>query len=184
MKSRMGGIDKLFLKDKLIGVSSNNGLKSDLEENVIEWTTLFRRNWDIYAEFFLGIPLKPYQRVALHEIGVSDTYFWRAARNSAKTFVTAIAAIVKLMLYPNCWIVITASTVDQGNKIVRDKIEKEIIKKLSSYLTYWLENGWIKITKPTDGYVIENLLNNSTLTTVSPVESARRNEIECKILHY
>lgn len=173
MKSRMGGIDKLFLQDKLIGMNSQGDLDPRLEENVIEWTTLFRRNWDIYAEFYLGIPLKPYQRVALHEIGISDTYFWRAARNGAKSFVTAIAAICKLMLYPNCWVVVTASTVDQGNRIVKDKIEREVIKKISRYLAYWLERGWIKITKPGDGYVVENLLNNSTLTTVAPVESSR-----------
>lgn len=83
MKSRMGGIDKLFLKDKTIGINNIGKLNPTIEENVIEWTTFFRRNWDIYAEFYLGIPLKPYQRVALHEIGVSDTFFWRAARNGS-----------------------------------------------------------------------------------------------------
>lgn len=174
MKSRMGGISRLFLKDKTMGSSySTSELNEKVEENAIEWTTLFRRNWDIYAEFYLGIKLRPYQRTALHEIGISDTYFWRAARNGAKSFVTAIASICKLMLYPNCWIVITASTIDQANKIVKDKIEKEIIKKLSPYLAYWLQKGWIKITKPTDGYVVENLLNNSTITVLAPVESAR-----------
>lgn len=174
MKSRLGGIQRAFLQDKIIGSNySGHNMEQDTEDNVVEWTTLFRRNWDIYAEFYLGIKLKPYQRVALHEIGISDTYFWRAGRNGAKSFVTALAAICKLMLYPNCWIVVTASTVDQANKIVKDKIEKELIKKLSPYLLYWLENGWLKITKPGDGYVVENTLNNSTLTVLAPVESAR-----------
>ena len=173
MKSQMGGISRMFLQDKLMGFNSNGYLSPEEEEKVIEWVTLFRRNWDIYAEFYLGISLKPYQRAALHEIGISDTFFWRAGRNGAKSFVTAIAAICKLMLYPNCWIVVTASTIDQANKIVKDKIETEIIKKLSPYLRYFLEKGWIKITKPTDGYVIENTLNNSRLTVLAPVESAR-----------
>lgn len=173
MKSRMGGISRMFLQDKLMGINSNSDLPPEIEENVIEWTTLFRRNWDIYAEFYLGIPLKPYQRAALHEIGISDTFFWRAGRNGAKSFVTAIAAICKLMLYPNCWVVVTASTVDQANKIVNNKIEKELIKKLSPYLRYFFEKGWLKITKPTDGYVIENTLNNSTLTVMGPVPSSR-----------
>ena len=90
-----------------------------------------------------------------------------------KSFVTAIAAICKLLLYPNCWIVITASTIDQANKIVEDKIERELIKKISPYLLYLFENDWIKITKPADGYKIENTLNNSVLRVVAPVESSR-----------
>ena len=169
----MGGIARMFLQDKIMGAAYSGGLDQEIEDNVIEWVTLFRRNWDIFAEFFLGIPLKPYQRVALHEIGVSDTFFWRAGRNGAKSFVTAIAALCKLLLYPNCWIVVTASTVDQANKIVKDKIEQEIIRKLSPYLYYLVEKGWIKIGNPNDGCVIDCLLNNSKLTVLAPVPSSR-----------
>lgn len=172
MKSASGGIRRAFMSDKLRSVGGGR-LAEEKEQKVIEWNTLFRYNWDIYAEFFLGIPLKPYQRVALHEIGVSDTFFWRAGRNGAKSFITATAALIKLLLYPNCFVVITASTIDQANKIVSEKIEREIIKKLSPYLLYLYENDWIKITKPNDGYKVENTLNNSVLTVLAPVESAR-----------
>ena len=172
MRSASGGIRRAFMADKLRSVGHGE-LSEDKEEKIIEWNTLFRYNWDIYAEFYLKIPLKPYQRAALHEIGVSDSFFWRAGRNGAKSFITGLAALIKLLLYPNCFVVITASTVDQANKIVSDKIEREIIKKLSPYLLYLYENDWIKITKPTDGYRIENTLNNSVLNVVAPVESAR-----------
>lgn len=172
MRSASGGIRRAFMADKLRSVGGNQPSEKR-EQRIIEWDTLFRYNWDIYAEFFLGIPLKPYQRSALHDIGISDSFFWRAGRNGAKSFITGLAALIKLLLYPNCYVVITASTVDQANKIVIDKIEREIIKKLSSYLLYLYENDWIKITKPTDGYKIENTLNNSVLNVVSPVESAR-----------
>lgn len=172
MRSASGGIRKAFMADKLRSVGGDQ-LSEKREQRIIEWDTLFRYNWDIYAEFFLGIPLKPYQRSALHDIGISDSFFWRAGRNGAKSFITGLAALIKLLLYPNCFVVITASTVDQANKIVSDKIEREIIKKLSPYLLYLYENDWIKITKPTDGYRIENTLNNSVLNVVAPVESAR-----------
>lgn len=172
MRSASGGIRRAFMADKLRSVGGSQ-LSEKREQQIIEWDTLFRYNWDIYAEFFLGIPLKPYQRSALHDIGISDSFFWRAGRNGAKSFITGLAALIKLLLYPNCYVVITASTVDQANKIVIDKIEREIIKKLSPYLLYLYENDWIKITKPTDGYKIENTLNNSVLNVVSPVESAR-----------
>lgn len=172
MRSASGGIRRAFMADKLRSVS-NKEINKNKEENIIEWNTLFRYNWDIYAEFFLGISLKPYQRSALHEIGVSDSFFWRAGRNGAKSFVTGLSGLIKILLFPNCFVVITASTIDQANKIVSEKIEREIIKKLSPYLLYLYENDWIKITKPTDGYRIENTLNNSVLTVLAPVESAR-----------
>lgn len=172
MRSATGGLRRAFMADKLRSVGQGE-LSEEKENKVIEWDTLFRYNWDIYAEFFLGISLKPYQRAALHEIGVSDSFFWRAGRNGAKSFVTGLASLIKILLYPNCFVVITASTVDQANKIVSEKIEREIIKKLSPYLLFLYENDWIKITKPTDGYRIENTLNNSVLNVVSPVESAR-----------
>lgn len=172
MRSASGGIRRAFMSDRLRSVGGEQ-LPENKERKIMEWNTLFRYNWDIFAEFFLGISLKPYQRSALHEIGVSDTFFWRAGRNGAKSFITALAALCKLLLYPNCFIVITASTVDQANKIVSEKIEREIIKKLSPYLLYLYENDWIKITKPADGYKIENTLNNSVLNVVSPVESSR-----------
>lgn len=172
MRSASGGIRRAFMADKLRSVGSGE-ISKKKEDKTIEWCSLFRYNWDIYAEFFLGITLKPYQRAALHEIGVSDSFFWRAGRNGAKSFVTGLAGLIKILLYPNCFVVITASTVDQANKIVSEKIEREIIKKLSPYLLYLYENDWIKITKPTDGYKIENTLNNSVLTVLAPVESAR-----------
>lgn len=172
MRSASGGLRRAFMADKLRSVGGSQ-LSEEREQKIIEWDTTFRYNWDIYAEFFLGIALKPYQREALHEIGVSDSFFWRAGRNGAKSFVTGLAGLIKILLYPNCFVVITASTVDQANKIVSEKIEREIIKKLSPYLLYLYENDWIKITKPTDGYRIENTLNNSVLTVLAPVESAR-----------
>lgn len=174
-RSQMGGIRRAYMADKLRGtVSGNENINAEIEERVIDWDTLYRYNWDIYAEFHLEISLKPYQRDAIHEIGVSDTFFWRAGRGGAKTFVTACAAMCKLMLYPNCWIVVTASTVDQANAIVEDKIQRELINKLSPYLRYCYEKQWLVITKPGDGYRIENTLNNSVLRVLAPVESSRR----------
>lgn len=174
MRPRMGGIQRAFKADKLRAVSGiSKQIDDELESNIIEWTTLFRRNWDIYAEFFLGIPLKPYQRQALHEIGASDVFFWRAARGGAKSFITMLAAVCKMLLYPNCQIVITSSTIDQANKMVKEKFEKELIKKLSQVLLYYYEKDWIKITKPNDGYYVECTLNNSSITVLAPVESAR-----------
>lgn len=88
MKARLGGLKQTKMHEQMLSVNSFGERRVDqFEDNIIEWATLFRRNWDIFVEFFLGIPLKPFQRVALHEIGVSDTFFWRAGRASSKLII-------------------------------------------------------------------------------------------------
>ena len=57
--------------------------------------------------------------------------------------------------------------------MVKEKLEKELIKKLSQLLLLYYEKDWIKITKPNDGYYVECTLNNSSITVLAPVESAR-----------
>lgn len=174
MKSATGALRRRFMQNNLRrAIDSNGNINPDIESNVIEWTTLFRRNWDIYAEFALGIKLKPFQRHALHLLGISDVFFWRASRGTAKTFITALAAIIKMLLYPNSWVVVTASTADQANKIVEDKIIAELILKISPLLRYYYEQEWLVITKPTDCYVIKCTLNGSTLKVLAPTPSAK-----------
>ena len=76
-------------------------------------------------------------------------------------------------LYPYTEAVITSSTVAQANKMVEDKIRDELIKKLSPYLLYMYEHEYLVITKPEDGYRIENKLNGSTLRVLPCQDSSR-----------
>ena len=76
-------------------------------------------------------------------------------------------------LYPYSEIVITASTIAQANKLCEDKIRDEIIKKLSPYLLDMYNKEYLLITKPDDGYKIENKLNGSILRILPCLESSR-----------
>ena len=65
MKSATGALRRRFMQNNLKrAVDANGHIDEQVEENVIEWTTLFRRNWDVFAELALGIKLKPFQRHA------------------------------------------------------------------------------------------------------------------------
>ena len=58
-RSQLGGLRRAFMDNKLRNtVSGKEEIDANIEENTIEWNTLYRYNWDIYAEFHLGIPLK------------------------------------------------------------------------------------------------------------------------------
>lgn len=76
-------------------------------------------------------------------------------------------------LYPYSEIVVTSSTISQANKIVEDKIRDELIKKLSPYLLYMYEKEYLVITKPDDGYKIENKLNGSIMRILPCQDSSR-----------
>lgn len=62
MKSQLGGLRRKFLGNHLITTEqSKSNISQEKENNEIEWITLFRRNWHIYADMVLGIKLRPFQ---------------------------------------------------------------------------------------------------------------------------
>lgn len=82
MKSQMGGLRRKFMANQLITTTAEemSGFTPEQEENIIEWITLFRRNWHIYAEMMYQIKLRPFQKVALWLMGVSDLFFLLCSR--------------------------------------------------------------------------------------------------------
>lgn len=93
-------LTKAFRADRIRSTTGKDKIEDEAVENAIEWTTLFRRNWEIYAEFYLGIGLKPFQREALHLMGVSDSFFFRAGRGVSKTFFVCYRSYVCIMFVP------------------------------------------------------------------------------------
>ena len=145
----------------------------DKEDNIIEWITLFRRNWHIYVDMVLEIKLRFFQMIMIYLMGVSDVFFAICSRGLSKSFIVGLGAICKMNLYPYSEVVITSSTLPQANKMVEDKIRDELIKKLSPYLLYMYEKEYIIITKADDGYKIVNTLNGSILRVLPCLDSSR-----------
>lgn len=174
MKSQLGGLRRKFLGNHLITTEqSKSNISQEKENNEIEWITLFRRNWHIYADMVLGIKLRPFQQIIIYLMGVSDVFFAICSRGASKTFLVALGALIKMNLYPYSEVVITSSTVAQANKMVEDKVRDELIKKLSPYLLYMYEKEYLVLTKPEDGYRLENKLNGSVLRVFPCTDSAR-----------
>jgi len=172
------GLRQQYLKKSLTttAVSDNTGLLPYQKENVKKWVSFYRRNFDIFAEEVLGIKLYDIQKMKVHMMGISDTYFDISTRGSAKSFLVGVGAICKFCLYPYSEIVITSSTISQASKLVEKKIRDEIIKKLSPYLLYLYSHEYILIYKSnteSGGYTIENKLNGSTIIVLPCLESSR-----------
>ncbi|MEE1301972.1 MAG: hypothetical protein UHD64_04245 [Bacteroidales bacterium] len=176
MKSQLGGLRRKFLSNHLMTTnlySSNKKSNAEKEENVIQWCTFFRRNWHIYAEFILGIKLRPFQQIMIYLMGISDIFFAICSRGLSKSFIAGLGGIIAMNLYPYSEVVITSSTIPQANKLVEKKIRDELIKKLSPYLLYMYEKEYLVITRAEDGYKLENKLNGSVMIVLPCLDSSR-----------
>lgn len=142
------------------------------KEQIKKWTTFYRRNLDIYAEDRLGIKLRPFQRIMLHMMGISQVWFAICSRGISKTFIVGLYGICICNLKPYSEVVITAQTIDQGRKMVEDKIKKELVKKLSPVLKYMYEEGLINIKSSKDEVEV-SFFNGSIIKVLPPQDSSR-----------
>lgn len=176
--NHQGNLRRQMLNKQLSTASfGDSGLTEKQKVNVKKWISRYRRNWEIFAEEVLQIKLYPIQKIMLHMMGISDTFFAIATRGSAKSFLVGLGSLISFCLYPYSEIVITSSTIPQAAKLVEKKIRDELIKKLSPYLLYMYEHEYIVITKSntSDGgaYTIENKLNGSTISVMACLDSSR-----------
>ena len=146
---------------------------NELEERQIEWTTLFRYNPGIYAEWRLKMKLLPYQHYMLWQMFNAQVTFDMCSRNSAKTYVLGLGAVIRCLLFPHSEIVITASTIDQANKMIERKIRDEIIMNHSEVLRRFLELGMIQVKRDNDVAVVLFPFNGSSIRVLPMVESSR-----------
>lgn len=107
--------------------SSNTLLgNSKFTAHFILWVTFWRRNLHRFATDYLGLSLKLYQVIMLYLMGINNTFVCIASRASAKSFIVAVYACCKAILYPQSSIVLCASTKRQAKLLVSEKIEKEL----------------------------------------------------------
>lgn len=123
--------------------------------------TFYRRNPHRFVKDYLGIKLHLYQIVLLYLMFCSDTIALIAARSTAKSFIIAIYAVVKCILWPNSWVVLTSGTRGQAALIVRRKIERELMR-MSPNL-----RREIKAVRGSGEEAVVVFRNDSTITTVT-----------------
>lgn len=101
----------------------------DNYERIIDWVTFYRRNIPVFVEHYLKISLHWYQIIWLYLLNMYMSVVIIAGRASAKSFVIAIFACSKCILYPNTKVVIASGSKKQASLIVKEKIQKELIPK-------------------------------------------------------
>lgn len=116
--------------------------KPDNVLHVLAWSTFFRRNMHRFVIDYLQIQLFEYQALAIYEMGLSNLICIIASRNDAKSFIVAVYAVARCLLYKGTKFRIGSNTEKQAKLIVSEKIIDElrdwspILKKeISDYST-------------------------------------------------
>lgn len=156
--------------------------------NVKKWCTFYRRNINLYASRHLQIRLHPFQHIMLYLMGISQVFFAICSRGLSKTFIVGLFAMCKCLLYPYSEVHLTSSTISQATKMVKDKMENELCKKLSPILKYYYEHDLIKFHYGKDEIWIEFVMNGSKMWVDPAADSARGGRAtlliyeECRLL--
>ena len=136
-------------------------------DHFIQWVTFFRRNIHRFAIDYLGIKLHLYQIFMLYLMGVNQFFVVIASRASAKSFIIALYACIRCILYPNSLVVLSSGTKKQSKLLVSEKIEKELMNMSPA-----LRKEIVKI-KDNQSEVVVHFRNHSSITVVIAGESGR-----------
>lgn len=94
--------------------------KSERIMNIVaERCAYYRANPSRFCEEYLGIRgLKRFQKILLWAMMKYDKFYYIAARSQGKTFLVAIFAICRAILFSNEMIVVTSHTFKQGKDLI------------------------------------------------------------------
>ena len=158
------------------------------KKQVKDWCTFYRRNWNIYAKYELGISLKPFQEIMIYLMGVSNVFYMMCGRGLSKTFLAALGGFIKCLLYPHSEVVLTATTIKTAKKMVKNKMEDELCDRFSPKLKWMKEQGLIKFKYDTEEIRVDFIFNGSWILILPETESSRGERAntlifeECRLL--
>ena len=135
--------------------------------HVLAWGTFFRRNMHRFVIDYLKISLYEYQAIAIYMMGISNLICIIASRNDAKSFLVAVYAVARCLLYKGTKFRIGSATEKQAKLIVSEKIIDELCD-WSPILRKEIESFSVKSN---DIYV--KFRNGSKITVFVANENAR-----------
>lgn len=108
-------------------VSEAKSRRERVIEGMAIWGSYYRENFDIFVEEYLQLDfLKWFQTMLLVMMNRSRVFLWIAARGMGKSFLIAIFAVARCILYPGTKVVITSGTRGQSINVL-EKIQTELM---------------------------------------------------------
>ena len=135
--------------------------------HMIAWCTFWRRNMHLFVRDYLKISLYVYQQLTIYLMGISNFICIIASRNDAKSFIIALYACCRCILYPGTKFRIGSATKKQAKLIVSEKILDELCewsKPLRNEIEDW---------STSDNNIFVKFKNGSKITVFVANENAR-----------
>ncbi|MEH7116026.1 terminase family protein [Neobacillus vireti] len=131
-----------------------------------KWTSFYRLNIHRFIDHYFGIELFFFQKILLFFMNLNTFVMIVAARGLSKSFMIAIFACARCVLYPNTKVIIASGVKKQAKLIITEKIEKELMQ----YPNLAREIKQVK-SSSNDATVIFH--NGSTIEAVTSSENSR-----------
>jgi hypothetical protein len=131
-----------------------------------KWTSFYRLNIHRFVGHYFGIELFFFQKILLFFMNLNTFVMIVAARGLSKSFMIAIFACARCVLYPNTKVIIASGVKKQAKLIITEKIEKELMQ----YPNLAREIKQVK-SSSNDATVIFH--NGSTIEAVTSSENSR-----------
>lgn len=144
-------------------------------EGAALWGAYYRHNVDKFAEDYLHIKLRLFQRILLTMMFWSTTFVYIASRGQGKSFLSAIYCVIRCILYPGTRVCIASGTRGQAINVL-EKILLEL-KPKSEELRAEIDDKETKITGADAKIVFKN---TSVIKVVTASDSSRGNR--CNVL--
>ena len=106
--------------------NQKSSLGSRFREQVKKWAGFYRKNPHRFAKDYLNVELKPFQSIVLCEMFDNTKNVIITCRGLGKTFLTALFAVIRCILFPGTQIVLASKTRKQAALLI-DKIEKILV---------------------------------------------------------
>ncbi|MFC8151876.1 terminase large subunit domain-containing protein [Bacillus paralicheniformis] len=142
--------------------SSNNKMRNQVKK----WTTFYRLNMHRFVEHYFEIELFFFQKILIYFMNLNTFFMLVAARGLSKSFMIAIFACARCVLYPNTKVVIASGVKKQAKLIITEKIEKELMQ----YPNFARE---IKQIRSSSNEAMVVFHNGSTIEAVTSSENSR-----------
>lgn len=147
---------------------TNETRESRILNGVNIWASFYRANPHRFAEDYLNVHLRLFQKILLFMMNVCYFFCYIAARGQGKSWLLAVFCCIRCILYPGTKICIASGTRGQSINIL-EKIKIELLPN-SPLLKNEIEN---LVISSTNAYV--DFKNGSSIKVVTASDSARSN---------
>ncbi len=171
------------LYDKTANYNKSNEklTKSEkLMQGIDAWVSFYRARPDIFAEDYLGISLKPFQKILLYVMIHYNYTMFLASRGLGKSWLVALYCIVKCILYPGTKIIIASKTKEQAMNLVSEKIAELIQLSTTGMIEREIDGSTRTSLNSADPNVV--FLNGSWIKVVPATQNARSKRANLLIL--